>query len=549
MEKVRIHNGGEAEIAVYKDQIVTDYQNNPMIESLPPIYNVKEVIDKLAAYPEYNNEERKLDSHYRLHIVQRLFKCFQPLPFHIDMESRISRAIRQGYITRNPFRPELAEEFNKGFEMINNLNFETTNIVRQTAIGFTIIGISGIGKTCSLDRIMNMYPQIIAHSCYKGVNFSMVQVVWIKLTCPFDSSIKGLCLEFFAEVDRLIGTNYHKKFASTRPATNIMMSALYQITRSIGLGCLIIDEIQHLSLAKSGNMEKMLSFFVVLVNQISIPVILIGTPKAVGVVQSEFRQARRGSGQGDMILDRIINDKTWDLLINGLWKYQWTKKETKLTKELSDVLYMQSQGITDLVKKLYVLSQIKAITSGREEITPAIIKQTANESLKLVQPMLNALRSNDIRKIAQYEDICLMDIDFDGFLNSGKQSLLTNISSTCIKKEPRKNDSEIYKKEQAILKLLDLGVEGKKAQTIVNNIVDNSKGTVDINSIVIQAITFINASDTLQSKSKIKEKEVDPDPEDIRVIVEKGKVEGVTIYRPGREWRRHIRSGRCGRRR
>lgn len=527
MSKVRIPNGAEAEIAVYKEQIVSDYRDNPMIEALPPVYSVKEVIDRLAVYPEYNNEERGLDSHYRLHMVQRIFKCFQPLPFHIDMESRIARAIRQGYITRNPFRPELADGYNKGYNMILNLNFEDTNIIRQTASGFTVIGISGLGKTCSLDRIMNMYPQVIVHSSYKGINFSMYQVVWIKLNCPFDSSVKGLCLEFFSEVDRLLGTNYHKKFVGTRPSTNIMISVMQQVARNLGLGCLLIDEVQNLSLGKSGGMEKMLNFFVSLVNQIGIPIILVGTPKGMGVLQSEFRQARRGSGQGDMVLDRIPQDKTWELLVNGFWKYQWTKKETKLTKELSDTLYYESQGITDLVKKIYAMAQIKAITSGKEEITPLIIKQTARESLKLVQPMLDALRSKDIRKLAKYEDIYLGDIDFESFINKEKQSSLINFTSPVIKESKSNKVNTVDVKGQAVLKLIDLGVDIKKAQRFVDNIVDNLKQPVDTNSIVVQAITMIN-DNSMESKNE--KGQVESDPEDIRALVEKGKIEGNSAY-------------------
>ena len=37
----------------------------------------------------------------------------------------------------------------------------------------------------------------------------------------------------------------------------------------------MIDEIQHLSMAKSGGSEKMLNFFVNLVNNVGVPVILV----------------------------------------------------------------------------------------------------------------------------------------------------------------------------------------------------------------------------------------------------------------------------------
>ncbi|MDK2934717.1 MAG: hypothetical protein PWP27_2527 [Clostridiales bacterium] len=361
--KINIPNGVEAVNAVYREQVVEEYRGNPLIEALPNIYSKEAVIDRLAYYPEYNEEERNLDGHYRYHLVQRLFQYFQPLNIHIDLESRISRLIRQGYLARNPIRPQYAENLQIGYQMIKNQNMKliSNQIFRTTSYGFTIVGVSGMGKTTAVNRVLSMLPQIIVHSQYKGINFSLYQLVWIKLDCPHDGSVKGLCVDFFMKVDSLLGANYYKKFANGRLSVNSMLPVISQITRITNLGVMIIDEIQHLSTAKSGGSEKMLNFFVTLINTINVPVILIGTNKAMPILQSEFRQARRGSGQGDMIWERMKQDDSWDILIEGMWDYQWVKKPTHLTQELKDVLYEESQGITDIAVKLYVMAQIRAI--------------------------------------------------------------------------------------------------------------------------------------------------------------------------------------------
>src|SRR5690606_22925618 len=136
-------------------------------------------------------------------------------------------------------------------------SFCNCNNHQQTASGFTIIGISGLGKTSSLERVLAMYPQVIVHSEYKGIPFSMYQVVWLKLECPHDGSLKGLLFDFFSAVDRLLGTSYYDKMVRARPTVDVMLSAMYQVARNCSLGLLVIDEIQHLSLAKSGGSEKM----------------------------------------------------------------------------------------------------------------------------------------------------------------------------------------------------------------------------------------------------------------------------------------------------
>ena len=526
-----IPNGGEAVEAEYKEQMIEEYKGNPFIEALPPIYSKDEVVDKLVVYPNYNSKERMLDSHLRVHMVQRLFQCFQPLQVHLDLESRISRVIRQGYLARNPFRPEYAASLQDGYRMIQNLNLDlcSNKRFRTTAAGFTIIGVSGMGKTTAVNRILATMPQIIVHSEYRGVKFSMCQLVWLKLDCPYDGSIKGLCMEFFSKVDSLLGTNYYKKHVSGRHTVDSMLSIMSQVARHTGLGMLVIDEIQHLKQAKSGGSEKMLNFFVTLVNTIGVPVVLIGTTKAMSVLQSEFRQARRGSGQGDMVWERLKKDSNWDLLMGALWDYQWTKKEVPFTPEISDVMYEESQGIIDIAVKLYAMAQIRAIYSGIEEVNAGLIKQVAQENLKLVHPMLEALKSGDLRRISQFEDIST--VDFEEFISSErpKYSSGDKIQELLIKKKQKENADTLSLKERAVLKLLDLDIDPQKAQKVVEKIITQEGDSISVSELVIKAVQILIG--TAGKKTSVKKNRTEfRDENDLRVIVEEGKMKQMSAY-------------------
>ena len=526
-----IPNGGEAVEAEYIEQMIEEYKGNPFIEALPPIYSKDEVVDKLIVYPIYNSKERMLDSHLRVHMVQRLFQCFQPLQVHLDLESRISRVIRQGYLARNPFRPEYAASLQDGYRMIQNLNLDlcSNKRFRTTAAGFTIIGVSGMGKTTAVNRILATMPQIIVHSEYRGVKFSMCQLVWLKLDCPYDGSIKGLCMEFFSKVDSLLGTNYYKKHVSGRHTVDSMLSIMSQVARHTGLGMLVIDEIQHLKQAKSGGSEKMLNFFVTLVNTISVPVVLIGTTKAMSVLQSEFRQARRGSGQGDMVWERLKKDSNWDLLMGALWDYQWTKKEVSFTPEISDVMYEESQGIIDIAVKLYAMAQIRAIYSGIEEVNAGLIKQVAQENLKLVQPMLEALKSGDMRRISQFEDISTVDFEEFISLEKPKYSSEDKIQELLIKKKQKEAADNLSLKERAVLKLLDLDVEPQKAQKVVEKIISQEGDSISVSEVVIKAIQILTGTEGKKTSVKKNRTEF-RDENDLRVIVEEGKMKQMSAY-------------------
>ena len=404
--------------ALYSQVKPPIYQGNPLIEALPPSEAKLDIYDKLKVYPTYDTKQRKYETFERLDCVQTLFHVFQPWGIHVTIAEKFSRAIKEGYVSRNPLQSGYASDLNKLYSAVKNKNgeFVNLNLTNANASGFSIIGYSGMGKTSAVDRVLSTYPQIITHSQYNNQSFPFLQIVWMKLVCPHDGSIKGLCSSFFSEFDRITGDNTYQKFALGRSATvDSMIPQISLIARRHALGALIIDEIQHLKAASSGGAEKMLNFIVNFVNIIGIPVILIGTPKALDVINGELMQARRNSGQqGAVIMDSLKRGSNdWNMLINGIWRYQWTRKMTPLTNELSDTLFDESYGIVDVAVKLYAMSQIKAIDEqGSEIITAKSIKTEAkSDDFALYREIFSALRKGNSSAIAQFDDLVPLTAD------------------------------------------------------------------------------------------------------------------------------------------
>lgn len=496
--------------AIYSDQIIRDYELNPLIEALPPIFTEDEVIEQISVFPPFDENERKLNPSYRFHCIQRLYQYFQPFENHIDLEQRISRAIRQGYLHRNPIKKEEVIRVHESYKAIKEGKFITNyqTEAKQTASGFTIIGISGIGKTTAIERVLSFYPQIIKHQEYQGKPFQFTQICWLKLDCPFDGSLKGLCISFFSELDKLLGSNYLNKFGSQKNTTDLMMQRMTHLAIRHGIGLLIIDEVQHLSLSKSGGSDKMLNFFVTLVNTIGIPVVMVGTNKAISTLQSEFRQARRGSGQGDIVWPQMPKDESWDLFVEGMWEYQWTENFTELTSEVSGLLYEESQGILDIAIKLFMLSQIRAIATGKEKITNPIIKQVASDSLRLVKPMLKALKSGITSEIAKYEDI--RPIDMDEELEKYKASI--NIKEK-VRIQKKLQQQKRQKKEQTLLeevtiKLLEMDFDPNSIESAVKKVFGKLEEDQEKSTVIKEIVKVLIDKDEKKEKNKKKKEEV-----------------------------------------
>jgi len=420
--------------AFYRESLIPSYQGNPFIEALPPIWSKEEVVSLLRRYPEYQEEQRAWATELRVHLVRTALKFFEVLPRDIDLEQRISCTIRTGYEARNPCLPGSRSYIRDNVEplkstLVSQESVEMEELIstvmlqadpEMTAMGFAFIGISGIGKTASLKNILALYPQVIIHSRYYDVDFNRVQVVWLMLECPFDGSIKGLCLNFYQALDSLLGTNYYYEHYERkgRATENEMLQSMARVSLWHGIGVLVIDEIQHLHEAKSGSTRRMLNFLGQLVNKVGMPVIPVGTYKATPILGEDFHQARRSVGQGDLFWSAMKEDETWQFFLESLWRYQYTKNPCPLTPELSHTLYDVSQGIMDVAVKVYMLAQVRAITSRDDEnITDALIRSVANDSLRLVNPILEALRSGDMLKLQRIDGG--LSIDIEPFIQEG----------------------------------------------------------------------------------------------------------------------------------
>lgn len=408
---------GRAVQAVYRKPECPDHVGNSLIEALPPILTDDQVINRLSYYPKYQEAQRKEPAHIRYLLIQNGLKFFAPLDIHIDIQRRFSNLLRIGYAGRNPMRNDFWQNLNASldsFDQYSDQYEQQPDHLPSTAAGFNIIGPSGVGKSFSVERILSIIPQVIHHNRYRGRDFTHSQLVWLKLDCPFDGNLRGLCLQFFKAVDSILGTNYYCDYTRKRLIQDALLLEMANVAASHFLGVLVIDEIQRLSLAKSGGADLMLNFFVQLISIIGVPIVLIGNYKALAVLSGDFSQIRRGTGQGDLIWDLMEKDDQWELFVESLWRFQYTKKKrpasyinksSKNSSTLSDVLYEETQGITDFAVKVYMFAQERAIDSGQEIVTAAIIRSAAKDKLRIPREVLQALKTMDKRVLERYEDL------------------------------------------------------------------------------------------------------------------------------------------------
>lgn len=491
---------GDFEEADYKEQALSEYSNNPFIEALPPIFSEDDILERFMVTPRITEQDKQSETNIRYHVLKRIKNFIQPLPIHFEVERRLSTLIRRGYLARNPLdkafleRIRVLHQLREDEKEAHKYIDERLNYIRSTADSLSIIGISGIGKTTAIERLLLMYPQVIKHEVYEGQPFNRTQIVWLKIDCPYDGSLSTLCKSFFKAIDDLLGTRYLEKFGYLNRVTSTMLLHMTSLASMYGIGVLVIDEIQHLLHSKN-DQEEMLNFFVTLSNTVGIPTVLIGTSKAQQLFKGNFRQARRAASEGSIIWDRMAEDsEEWEFFFETLWEFQCLKTRSELTEDVKKTFYEESQGITSVAVNLFILAQERALfdeANADEKLTPKVIKKTAREDMKIIQPMMNALRKNDLKAMYKYEDIM---INLDELMINHKRNIEYEGRIKEAMKE-RQNTMQ-YKRQDTIenlnVEVASIGIfdalTSKEIHKVVEKIVSESAIHIDFNVLKSQAI-------------------------------------------------------------
>jgi hypothetical protein len=245
----------------------------------------------------------------------------------------------------------------------------------------------------------------------------------------------------------------------------------------------------------------MLNFFVTFANEVKIPVVTVGTPRALSLLEGTFREARRVGDHGTYIWDSHSFDKEWAFFLKGLWKYQWTTSPVKLSDRLSELFYKKTQGIPALVVRLFQLSQLQAIRNGMESLTEELIAEVAEEKFKLVAPMLEALRTNNKKAIMKYEDL----------LAKGLKEINTDVDRegrlAMLKEQAQKRNQGAAERTRTVSALIAMGFEQDAIQDVVTQFFEtrpNSTSSAAVRAI-LESLEGRKVNNSTDGKKSLKD--------------------------------------------
>lgn len=404
--------------AVYREDSNPLYKGNPYIEALPALPDDKVLTRALMHLPAFNPEERKMPAAYRIQRLGVLRQMMVALPRNVRLARAMIKMLHEGYGPRRPFSPSDNETVQSLYTMQQSGNFVSA---RQAGLAaqhsMSLIGASGSGKTFGLRHIAGLFPPVIYHS-----SLGKWQLPFVFIEMSYDGeSIHTLASALFQEFDRLLPDGkYVETFMHRRSRLNAeqRLAKALAIAHELGVGLIIVDESQNQrsigdfsmrreckkAASNSPKVETPLTKLLITAsNTAHIPMLFSGTLEMQSMMNHRFTRTRRLSGRGSAVWQPLTrhseeegeSHSELEVLLRCLMRYQWIRNPIEFDDQWADVFFEHSQGIPDIIVKLFEAVQEAAIACELETLTPELVARVFAKEFVPSAFGIRALRDRD----------------------------------------------------------------------------------------------------------------------------------------------------------
>lgn len=239
--------------------------------------------------------------------------------------------------------------------MMENLN----NAPKSTRVkSLLVVGVPNSGKTTIKNRFLLNHPAV------ESSDGSRTLFRILHIEAPPKADPRAFCM---AILDACGAVYSDASFA-------VLAKQVMAVLKETEVRLLVIDEIHNFLTGRRDMKESLLNTIRSICNVLKISVIAFGIPSALQVFAAEPQLSSRFKRE---IIPRWDDQKNLETLKKMLASLEMTlplKKASNLgKKELRDKLIMMSEGILGEMIDILEDATIEAITTGDEQITPALL--------------------------------------------------------------------------------------------------------------------------------------------------------------------------------
>lgn len=385
--------------AIYREESLKAFKDNPFICALPPIPDNATLRKSLNVLPRFSEDERDLPAAQRIQLLGQLRKVFIALPRVVDLARAVLTMLHAGYEHRRPYSEEDGASLQDLYRAQMTGQFAS---VQQNDMAYQIsmalVGMSGSGKSFALRHITGLLPQVIYHP-----ELGKWQLPFLYVEMAYDGkSAHTMASAIIEELDRLLpDANYAEMYKRVGNAEQRLAKVL-KAARNHGLGMLIIDESQNQTRkgrTKGDDPAPLAKLLITACNTAKVPVLFAGTPELVELLGPRFTRARRMSGDGSSCWENFKRSQhgevgEFETVLKILLKYQWVQQPATYSEELADCFFEYTQGVPDMMVKLWRSAQEVAI-GGSETVDQTAIAAAFEKQFEMAKHGLLSLKHRD----------------------------------------------------------------------------------------------------------------------------------------------------------
>lgn len=368
-----------------------------IVEKMPPMLSGKELISSLAVFPEYDTSIRESSVSERLIALSDLYSIFIPSKMSQEIYSKLYLALLRS-LQKKTTNITMQQQ-RENYKAIQQKAFK--NGIIGGADSFSIIGNSGIGKSSSINRAI----ELLTESPFIEINEPYAKIIPVLcVQTPFDSSVKGLMLEILRKVDELLDSKYYENALRRKATTDTLIGCVSQVALN-NIGMLILDEIQNVCNSKNG--KNLVGSLTQLVNNSGISICMVGTTETTVFFEQAMHLARRTLGLQYNSLEYGIEFVEFCKI---MFQYQYTKNHTNITDGIIEWLYQHSGGNVSIVVSLIHDAQEISILSGREILDIESLNEAYNQRMSMlhdyIEPNIKRNKQTSTKKKESSAVIC-----------------------------------------------------------------------------------------------------------------------------------------------
>ena len=324
----------------------------------------------MTILPEYDPAVRGKPASERLMELSSLYQLYLPSSMSLEIYSKLYLALMRS-LRKKSSRNAILQKY-ENLKAIRQQEYEG---IIGGSDSFTIIGVSGIGKSSAISRSLAL---ITGQGVIELDEPYLKIIPCVVVQCPFDSSVKGLLLEILRKVDDQLGGSYYQNALKVKATVDMLIGSVSQVALN-HIGLLVVDEIQNVVNSKNG--KSLIGMLTQLINNSGISICMVGTPESTVFFEQAMQLARRSLGlqYGKLEYDQYFHD-----FCCKLYEYQYVRHKTAITPAMVEWLYAHSSGVISVVVSLIHDAQEIAILNGTEELNQTALNEAYQKRLAML---------------------------------------------------------------------------------------------------------------------------------------------------------------------